>query len=548
MDRIGPFVYARHAPRLPALTDGRDRRRHRVAICGGGPVGMAIALGLARWGIASVLIEADDSVCLGSRAACISRRSLEIVERLGVLPAFLAKGLPWTSGRSFYHTDEVFRFTMSHDATRKLPPMINLQQYYIEQILYDALCAHGELVDFRWASEVESLTTRDDGVTLGVRNALGAYTLDTDWLVACDGGQSFTRKQLGLKLDGTAYDGKYVIVDIEMDSPEPAERRAWFDPPSNPGWTMLMHRQPDNLWRIDYQVPDDTDMDAAIRPEAVTPMVKAQLAMVGEAHRPWKLVWTSAYRAGAMTLASYRHGRVLFAGNAAHVMPIFGVRGLNSGFDDADNLIWKLAAVLQRWGGDALLDSYSHERVAAFHINAAAARRSTEFMAPPSRGFSLMREAVLSLAGARPDIAALVNPRQTHAVAYADSALSSSSDAFDGGPAPGNVPDDAPLHATAGGPFLTDATGRHFTLLHFAHAGDAPMARVDSVVPLRMVTVAADANPDLCRTLQAHDGDAYLLRPDGHVCARWHGLRANALEAALQRATAMPAHATAFAD
>ncbi|MFS2168378.1 FAD-dependent monooxygenase, partial [Variovorax sp. Varisp62] len=153
--------------------------------------------------------------------------------------------------------------------------------------------------------------------------------------------------------------------------------------------------------------------------------VQRHLDAIGEGHLPWKTVWTSVYRAGAMTLDSYRHGRVVFAGNAAHAMPIFGVRGLNSGFDDADNLAWKLAFVAKGLSDAALLDSYSQERIAAFHVNAENAMRSTEFMSPPSRGFDLLREAALSLSEKHRGIAQLINPRQTQAVCYVDSPLSS---------------------------------------------------------------------------------------------------------------------------
>ena len=206
---VGAFHYTRFAPFMPPLEQGVEPGRHPVVIAGGGPVGMALALGLANHGMRSVILEADDTVCVGSRAACISRRSLEIIERLGALPDFLAKGLAWTGGRSFYKTTEVFRFAMPHDDTQKLPPMINLEQYYIEQYLLEAIVRRNEttpgLIDIRWGTELVALAQGDDGVTLDVRNAQGAYVLHGAWLAACDGGQSFVRKALGLALEGTGY-------------------------------------------------------------------------------------------------------------------------------------------------------------------------------------------------------------------------------------------------------------------------------------------------------------------------------------------------------
>ncbi|HEX2547418.1 MAG TPA: FAD-dependent monooxygenase [Ramlibacter sp.] len=542
LDRIGPFEYKRFTPTLPELDPhGSERRRHRVLIAGGGPVGLAVAMGLARWGIASVVIEADDSVCEGSRAACISRRSLEILERLGVAGAFLAKGLPWTRGRSFYGQEQVFLLEMPSAPGDKYPPMINLEQYYMEQYLLDAIgeanAAAPGTVEVRWCSKVSAVQADADGVELRVENALGSYTTHADWLVACDGGQSFVRNALGLELEGVGYQGRYAIVDIELASEHPTERRAWFDPPWARGTTILMHRQPDNIWRIDYQLAAGQDAAQLMQPQQVQQFVQRHLDAIGEGHLRWKPVWTSVYRAGAMTLESYRHGRVLFAGNSAHAMPIFGVRGLNSGFDDADNLAWKLATVVNRRGSERLLDSYSTERVHAFHVNAASAMRSTEFMSPPNRGFELMREAVLSLAGRHHGIARLVSPRQTHAITYEHSPLSAPSDAFAAGPSPG-----APLvELQLADRHVTDLVApRAFTLLVFGPSklGQEVEAatRAADWLALPVVSVQLEANGALAQAYRATPHCAYLVRPDGHVCGRWHAPSAPQVLNAVRRA------------
>jgi 3-(3-hydroxy-phenyl)propionate hydroxylase len=398
-----------------------------VLIAGGGPVGLTLAALLARYGIETLVIEADAGYCTGSRAICVSRRSQEILAWAGAAQATLAKGLPWAGGRSYWRGQEVLHFQMPNEPTQRFAPMLNIQQYYIEQ--YAHLAGQRDLSSelpkprVLWSSKVVAVDNQAEGVRVVVEGPDGLrQTFEAAYLVACDGGRSTVREQLGVQLEGVQYEGKYVIVDIEQDTERPVERLAWFDPPSNPGSTLLMHRQPDKVWRVDYQVRDGEDPDEAVKPENVLPRVQSHLTMIGET-APWKPLWISIYNAKCLTLAQYRYGRTFFAGDAGHLVPIFGVRGLNSGLDDAANLAWKLALVVRGQASDRLLDTYSQERVHATRENISYGAKSTEFMAPPSHGFVLMREAVLRLASIGHAVKSLINPRQSAPIEYLGSAL-----------------------------------------------------------------------------------------------------------------------------
>ncbi len=558
-----PYTPRRYSGAPPQLVCGADPARHPVVVVGAGPVGLCAALGLACHGIRTVLIEADDSVCTGSRAICISRRSLEILARLGALDGFLRIGLPWSTGRSFYRDREVLRFSMPHDENQRLPPMLNLAQYHIEQILLDRAGELGDLIDLRWETRLAALEPRDDGVRLALKTPRGDYHLEADWVVAADGGRSTVRAALGLGLTGTAYEGRYVIVDIRLRSDRPTERLAFFDAPCNPGSTVLVHKQPDDVWRIDYQLRDDEDPEAAVLPENVIPRVRSLLSMIGE-RGDWSPIWISLYRANALTLDRYRHGRVLFAGDAAHLVPIFGVRGANSGIDDADNLAWKLAAVVQGTATDALLDSYSDERVAAARENLRYGAKSTEFMAPPAAAFALMRTAVLGLAVRHPALRSLINPRQTSAISYTESPLSETQDhssRFAGGPPPGAVLLECPIMIageSAGKParagFLTELLGARFTILDFEPSADIPSdfasladSFADRGIRVRVIPLVREPSADAAgcyawdhtgRLFAIYDAApraVYLIRPDGHVLARWRGVPAADVAATLDR-------------
>ena len=512
---------------MPTAENLSETSRLPVVIAGGGPVGLTLAALLSHRGIRSVVIEADDGYCTGSRAICVSRRSLEILGWIGADRRANGIGLPWVGGRSYFRNDEVLHFRMPSEPGERFAPMINIQQYEIEEAAHRAIA--GELAEVRWSTRVTGVVQEGGHVRVGTVDGAGATaTLEARWLVACDGGRSTVRDSLGLAFTGMQYEGRYVIVDIEQRTRRAVERLAWFDPPSNPGSTILMHRQPGDVWRIDYQIRDDEDPVAAVEPENVLPRVQSHLSMIGET-APWKALWISIYNAKCLTLDRYRHGRVLFAGDAAHLVPIFGVRGLNSGLDDAGNLAWKLAMVIDGQASPDLLDGYSTERVHAARENIAYGAKSTEFMAPPHFGFRLMRDAALRLALESEAVRSLINPRQSSPVAYP--APASVDDPWVGRPAPdAAVALDRTRH-------LSELFGHGFVVLVFGDTA-TPAACDVLVARLRPIAIAVHrlrATDEVGLRYRADAGHALLVRPDGYVHARWSTFDDRAIEAALRQ-------------
>jgi 3-(3-hydroxy-phenyl)propionate hydroxylase len=526
-----PHFPARRVPELDGIA-----ARHPVVIVGAGPIGMTAALVLARYGIRSVLLDRKDTFNDGSRALCIARPSMHILERIGAVVPFLDKALGWRFGRSYFRGEQIFRLEMPHPPGEKYLPMYNLQQQYIEQYLHDAVAACS-LVDMRWQSELTSIEPRNDAVSISVASPAGDYRLDADYVLAADGARSPVRSQLGLRMKGDNYEGRYVIADIRMDHDFPTERRAFFEPSGNPGGTVLIHKQPEKIWRVDYQLREGESEEEALREENIRARVGAILKDIGH-DKAWELEWWSIYSANTLCLDDYRHGRVFFIGDAAHIVPIFGVRGLNNGLADADNLGWKLAAVLNGEADESLLDSYSPERRGATLDVFANATKSTRFMTPPTRGWRLAREAALSLSLKHEFPRGLANPRQMQPYTYSESPLTPypERDAdFAAGPVSGSASPNARL---ADGGFLLDRAGDGMTALLFCDgAPDAEQAALLAQlgqIDRRFVALliacqgsapaggaTADADANIADLFDAQPGTFYLLRPDLHIAGRW---------------------------
>lgn len=497
---------------------------HPVVVVGAGPVGLAAAIDLAQRGIPVVLLDDDNRLSTGSRAICFAKRTLEIFDRLGLGERVTAKGVRWNLGKVFLRDALLYQFDLLPEAAHHRPAFVNIQQYYVEGYLAERALALPNL-DLRWNSRVTGLEQAEDGVLLTVETPEGAYRLRADWVVAADGGRSPIRALLGLESKGRVFRDRFLIADVRMTADFPAERWFWFDPPFHPNQSVLLHQQPDNVWRIDFQLGWDADPVVETQPERVLPRIRALLGRDAQ----FELEWVSIYTFACRRMERFRHGRVLFAGDSAHGVSPFGARGANSGVQDADNLAWKLAAVLRGDAPEALLDSYAWEREAAADENLLNSTRSTDFITPKSEISRLFRDAVLELAREAPFARALVNSgRLSMPTVLRDSALNTrDADAFAGAMLPGAPAADAPIRVGGEDAWLLERMGQGFTLLCFGALPDAvpeglTVLLADPAGPVTADVIAiADREGLLARRYDARPGTAYLLRPDQHVCARW---------------------------
>jgi 3-(3-hydroxy-phenyl)propionate hydroxylase len=510
--------------------------RHPVVVVGAGPVGLSLAIDLAQRGQPVLLLDNDDKLSTGSRAICFAKRTLEIWDRLGVGDAMCAKGVGWNVGRVWFQDQQVYQFDLLPEPGHERPAFINLQQYYAEAWLA-VRAAELPQLEIRWKHTVVGCEEDADGVRLQVDTPDGRYTLAADWVAACDGSRSPLRALLGQESKGRVFRDRFLIADVTMEADFPAERWFWFDPPFHPNQSVLLHRQPDGVWRIDFQLGWDADPEVEKRPENIKPRVDAMMrAALGRAV-PFELAWASVYTFACMRMDRFVHGRVLFAGDSAHGVSPFGARGANSGVQDADNLAWKLDLVLRGVAPAALLDSYGAEREYAADENILNSTRATDFITPKSAISRLFRDATLDLARTHPFARRLVNSGRLSVPAILQgSALNTPDrDAFDGPLVPGAPAVDAPLDA--GGWLLRRLTGPGFHALVFegdaaaVRAGAEGLAAVD-IVPLPAHGLAA-------RRYDATPGTVVLLRPDQHVCARWRAPTAADVAAALRRALAL---------
>lgn len=529
------FDYVRHADQ-----DAAQPVRRPVVVVGAGPVGLALALDLAQKQIPVLVLEGGHALSTGSRAICFAKRTLEIFDRLGCADRMVDKGVSWKVGRVYFGAEEVYRFDLLPESGHERPAFINLQQYYVEGYLVKRAAAVPG-IELRWHNKVVGLTQQDDGVRLTIETPDGSYQLDADYVAACDGSRSQLRTLLGQESKGRIFRDRFLIADITMDADLPIERRFWFAPPFHPGQSVLLHKQADGMWRVDFQLGWDADPVAERQHERIRPRVQALLDSIGHSKVKFDIGWASVYTFACQRMERFRQGRVLFAGDSAHGVSPFGARGANSGVQDADNLAWKLAAVLRGEAPPTLLDSYGAEREYAADENIRHSTRATDFITPKSEVSRLYRDAVLALSKHHAFARTLVNSgRLSTATVLRDSPLNAPDAAqdFAGAMVPGASAADAPVRRADGstGWLLRSLAPHRFNLLVFGAPVDAGL--LDGLGgQLNVVHVPLDdAHAVAAERYDARPGTTYLLRPDQHVCARWRHADAAGIRAALDRA------------
>ncbi|HKJ62997.1 MAG TPA: FAD-dependent oxidoreductase [Hyphomicrobiales bacterium] len=511
---------------------------HKVIVVGGGPIGLATALDLGRQGIPVVVLDDHEGIGMGSRAICFSKRCLEIADRYGCGRPMVDKGVVWNLGKVFHDDRLIYEFNLLPEDGHRNPAFINLQQPYFEKFIFEQIeaeIAKGAPIEVRGKNRVDAVENHADHVSLKVMTPDGPYEIEAGYLIACDGAASPVRGMLGLDFEGRVFQDSFLIADIRMKNESfPTERWFWFEPWFKSGASTLLHKQPDDIWRVDFQIGWDADRKEEMKEENIRHRLDAMLGKGIE----YDIVWSSIYTFRCCRMKTFRLGRVLFAGDAAHQVSPFGARGANTGMQDVDNLGWKLGMVINGTAPETLLDTYHEERAYGADENILNSTRSTDFITPKSKVSLTFRNAVLDLAEHYEFARPIVNSGRLSVPCTYDGLSLNGPDAITGGPARSRVGSVCP-DILLGDGYLLDRLGSRFILLTID--ADAPEVMEEDGITVTRLALSAtdDASGALAeRYLGSAQTGVYLIRPDQHVAARWTDFDEHAVRAALRTACA----------
>lgn len=526
-----PIAFQLYPYKRAADQDAETPATHPVVVVGAGPVGLTTALDLGLKGHPVLVLDDHEGVGEGSRAICFSKRTLEIAHRLGAASDMFEKGVVWKKGRVFHDRTEIYEFDLLPEDGHRYPAFINLSQIHFEKFLVQAIeraNKNGACIELRGKNRVDKIKAGPTETTLDISTPEGAYSIIANWVVACDGARSPIRDLMGLGFDGRVFEDNFLIADVKVKADFPTERWFWFEPWFKSGSSALLHKQPDDIWRIDFQLGWDIDRQKELKEKNVRARVDQMLGGNVE----YDLDWCSIYTFQCCRMDKFRIGRVVFVGDSAHQVSPFGARGANSGIQDAENLAWKLDLILKDVAPDTLIDTYDAERAMAADENILNSTRSTDFLTPKTDGSKIFRNAVLKLAAQYPFARPLVNSGRLSVPCVYDGLN-------------GFGPDELglPIRTRPGAP-MTDAPFLKGYLLDHIF-GDFTVLGIGIAVPPKQTiagipVVGISINDISADIRDRYLGDApkavYLIRPDQHIVARWNSFDANQVSSAVCQA------------
>ncbi|QFU77207.1 FAD-monooxygenase [Halioglobus maricola] len=515
-----------------------------VLIAGGGPVGMVLALELARHEIHSILLERNDTTTSHPKMDLTNGRSMELFRRLGIIDEVRAVGVPEdqtmdiiyaTSATGYclhtfdYGTPEEHkqRSRETNDGTMTLEPYMRVSQVVLEPVLKQAI-DDSPFVDVRFGNKFEDFSQDADGVTSTVSTKSGSYTVRSQYLAGCDGGGSRVRDIAGIELEGD-----FGIVPIYMvhlrssDKDVLAKFGAAYH--LQTGFGTLIAQNGKDIWTLHVVLSPDTDLDSIDPADLVKQFAGTDF--------DYEILVANHWTPHLVVAETCRNGRVLLAGDAAHQFIPTGGYGMNTGVWDAADLGWKLAAVLNGWGGEALLDSVEERRKIALQNRAAAISNMTDRFA--IEGFIQEQRAQTDIESAdaemirsqiSTEIERIGNAENEswgieHGYRYIDSNViaypqdSSEAPEFDHLRAqPSAWPGSRLPHFYLGdGQPIYDKLGNEFTIICLDSADTAPLEEAASELGVPMITLSISNDENL----SSMGKSLILVRPDQHIA--WSG-------------------------